>query len=38
MKTGEQERSKSIFMYIGLILRFYIVMIKYYSEIKIISV
>ena len=38
MKTAEQERSKSIFMYIGLILKFCIVRVKYYSGIKVISV
>ena len=38
MKTAVQERIKSIFMYIGLILRFCVVMVKYYSGIKIISV
>ena len=38
MKTAEQERSKSIFMYIGLILRFCIVRVKYYSGIKVVSV
>ena len=35
MKTAAQERIKSIFMYIGLILRIDI-MVKYYSGIKVI--
>ena len=38
MKTAEQEKSKSIFMHIELILRFCIVRVKYYSRIKVISV
>ena len=38
MKTAEQETSKSIFIYIGLILMFCIVRVKYYSGIKVISV
>ena len=34
MKTDEQERSKNLFMYIGLILRFCIIRVKYHSVIK----
>ena len=37
IKTAEQERIKSIFMYIGLILRFCIVKVKYYSGIMVTS-
>ena len=38
VKTVEHERSRIIFMYIELILRLFIVRVKYHSGVKVISV